>query len=143
MPMALYGWRERGRLASGHAQAVSVVPSGGCETGGRLTRLTIVMVVVALLAAGCARGSHQRAVSATGCDGISAKQARILGAAIGTHLHRDACQVVRDLCNIQPTNIGNVTVWHGFTSCWFRFGKRGPWTQVRNGSTGKRVVPAH
>jgi hypothetical protein len=122
---------------------VRVVSSDGRETGGRLTRLTIVIVVVALLAAGCARGGHQRAVAAAGCDGSSAKQARILDGAMRTHRHRDACQAVRDLCNIQPTNIGNITVWHGYTSCWFRFGQRGPWRQVRGGLTGERVVRAH
>jgi len=31
-----------------------------------------------------------------------------------------------DVCNIPPTQIGNITVWNGFTSCWFGAGLHDP-----------------
>ncbi len=31
-----------------------------------------------------------------------------------------------NICNIQPTNIGNIAVWNGFTSCWFKAGLNDP-----------------
>src|SRR5260221_3413972 len=30
------------------------------------------------------------------------------------------------VCNIPPTQIGNITVWNGFTSCWFSAGLHDP-----------------
>jgi ABC-type spermidine/putrescine transport system permease subunit II len=27
-----------------------------------------------------------------------------------------------NICNIQPSNIGNINVWNGFTTCWFKAG---------------------
>jgi ABC-type spermidine/putrescine transport system permease subunit II len=32
----------------------------------------------------------------------------------------------KNICNIQPTNIGNIAVWNGFTSCWFKEGLNDP-----------------
>ena len=32
----------------------------------------------------------------------------------------------KNICNIQPTNIGNIAVWNGFTPCWFREGLNDP-----------------
>jgi ABC-type spermidine/putrescine transport system permease subunit II len=32
----------------------------------------------------------------------------------------------KNICNISPTNIGNIAVWNGFTSCWFREGLNDP-----------------
>jgi ABC-type spermidine/putrescine transport system permease subunit II len=32
----------------------------------------------------------------------------------------------KNICTIQPTNIGNIAVWNGFTSCWFREGLNDP-----------------
>ncbi len=31
-----------------------------------------------------------------------------------------------NICNIPPTQIGNITVWNGFTSCWFSAGLHDP-----------------
>jgi spermidine/putrescine transport system permease protein/putrescine transport system permease protein len=31
-----------------------------------------------------------------------------------------------NVCNIPPTQIGNITVWNGFTSCWFSAGLHDP-----------------
>jgi ABC-type spermidine/putrescine transport system permease subunit II len=31
-----------------------------------------------------------------------------------------------DICNIPPDQIGNITVWNGFTSCWFSAGLHDP-----------------
>src|SRR5262245_38190365 len=31
-----------------------------------------------------------------------------------------------DVCNIPPAQIGNITVWNGFTSCWFSAGLHDP-----------------
>src|SRR5260221_11393268 len=31
-----------------------------------------------------------------------------------------------NICNIPPTQIGNITVWNGFTSCWFSAGLPDP-----------------
>jgi ABC-type spermidine/putrescine transport system permease subunit II len=32
----------------------------------------------------------------------------------------------KNICNISPTNIGNIAVWNGFTPCWFRAGLNDP-----------------
>jgi ABC-type spermidine/putrescine transport system permease subunit II len=31
-----------------------------------------------------------------------------------------------NLCSIPPAQVGNITVWNGFTSCWFRAGLQDP-----------------
>ena len=31
-----------------------------------------------------------------------------------------------NICGIPPTQIGNITVWNGFTSCWFSAGLHDP-----------------
>jgi ABC-type spermidine/putrescine transport system permease subunit II len=31
-----------------------------------------------------------------------------------------------NICNIPPTQVGNITVWNGFTSCWFSAGLHDP-----------------
>jgi ABC-type spermidine/putrescine transport system permease subunit II len=31
-----------------------------------------------------------------------------------------------DICNIPPDQVGNITVWNGFTSCWFSAGLHDP-----------------
>src|SRR5260221_13080737 len=31
-----------------------------------------------------------------------------------------------NICNIPPTQIGNITVWNGFPSCWFSAGLHDP-----------------
>jgi ABC-type spermidine/putrescine transport system permease subunit II len=31
-----------------------------------------------------------------------------------------------NVCNIPPAQIGNITVWNGFTSCWFSAGLHDP-----------------
>jgi ABC-type spermidine/putrescine transport system permease subunit II len=32
----------------------------------------------------------------------------------------------KNICNISPTNIGNIAVWNGFTPCWFKSGLNDP-----------------
>jgi len=32
----------------------------------------------------------------------------------------------KNICNISPTNIGNIAVWNGFTPCWFKAGLNDP-----------------
>jgi ABC-type spermidine/putrescine transport system permease subunit II len=32
----------------------------------------------------------------------------------------------KNICNISPTNIGNIAVWNGFTPCWFKEGLNDP-----------------
>jgi ABC-type spermidine/putrescine transport system permease subunit II len=32
----------------------------------------------------------------------------------------------KNICDIPPANIGNITVWNGFTTCWFRSGLTDP-----------------
>jgi ABC-type spermidine/putrescine transport system permease subunit II len=32
----------------------------------------------------------------------------------------------KNICNISPTNIGNIAVWNGFVPCWFRAGLNDP-----------------
>jgi len=31
-----------------------------------------------------------------------------------------------NMCSLPPDQIGNVTVWNGFTTCWFRAGLHDP-----------------
>lgn len=33
---------------------------------------------------------------------------------------------VRNICSLPPTQIGNIAVWNGFTTCWFSAGLHNP-----------------
>ena len=37
-----------------------------------------------------------------------------------------------NICNIPPAQIGNITVWNGFTTCWFSAGLHDPTTSRRS-----------